>query len=359
MKVIISAGGTGGHIYPALAIINKLKAEENAEILYIGTHNRMEKDIIPKENINYQEIEIYGFSKKLIFRNIKNIYLIIKANRKCKKIMKEFKPDFVIGVGGYVTYPVIKSAHKLGIKTFLHEQNSIPGKTNKVLAKYADVVFVSFQESVKYFSKNIRVEVTGNPCGERALSSEKVDIKSLGLNSNLKLVLIVSGSLGSQTINKVMKEYLLSIDYEKYEVLYITGKDYYEEFIKNVNYPSNVKVIPYYDNFAGLLKSADLVVTRAGASTISEILVTEVPAIFIPSPYVANNHQYYNALELENKGVGIIILEKDLSVDGLKKEINHLLYDATKYQLMKNNFKKNKIESSSNKIYHIIKEIVK
>ena len=170
MRVIVSAGGTGGHIYPALAIINKLKEKENVEILYIGTHNRMEKDIIPKENIHYEELEIYGFSKTNYFRNFKNIFLIIKAQIKCRKIMKEFKPNIVIGVGGYVTYPVIKSAHKLGIKVFLHEQNSIPGRTNKVLAKYADVIGVSFEESIIHFKNHSKIVVTGNPCGERILN---------------------------------------------------------------------------------------------------------------------------------------------------------------------------------------------
>lgn len=359
MRIIVSAGGTGGHIYPALAIINKLKLEEKSEILFIGTHNRMEKDLIPKENIPYQAIEIYGFNKKRIFRNFKNIFLIIKANYKCKKIMQEFKPDAVIGVGGYVTYPVIKAAYKLGIKTFIHEQNSIPGKTNKVLAKYANVVFVSFAESAKYFPKNVRVEVTGNPCGERALTSKPIDKITLGLKPNLKLVLIVSGSLGSQTINKIMKEYLFEIDYEKYEVLYITGKDYYDEFINNEVFPSNVKVVPYIGDFAALLKRTDLIVTRAGASTISEILATEVPSILIPSPYVSNNHQYFNALELEHQGVGVILLEGDLTSDKLKKEINHLLYDKNKYQQMKNNFKKIDGQNSSEKIYLIIKELVK
>ena len=138
MKVIISAGGTGGHIYPALAIVKKIKEKEpNSDILYIGTHNRMEKDIVPKENIKYESIEIYGFSKTMIKRDIQNIGLILKAEKKCLKIMKEFKPDIVIGVGGYVTFPVLRAARKLKIKTFIHEQNSIPGKSNKVLSKNA------------------------------------------------------------------------------------------------------------------------------------------------------------------------------------------------------------------------------
>lgn len=359
MRVIVSAGGTGGHIYPALAIINKLKELKNVEILYIGTHNRMEKNIIPKENIPYEELEIYGFSKTNFFRNFKNIFLILKSQKKCKRIMSEFKPDIVIGVGGYVTYPVIKAAHKLKIKIFLHEQNSIPGKTNQVLAKYADVVGVSFNESLAYFKAAQRVEITGNPCGERALKIKSMSKKKIGLTPNKKLLVIVSGSLGSHTINAKMKDYLLNVGYEKYEVLYITGNNYYEFFINNEVFPNNVKVMPYLDNLAALLKKTDLLITRAGASTISEILALEIPSILIPSPYVSNNHQYYNALEIKNAGAGIVIKEDELDIEILKREVNRLLYDKNKYAEMKTNLKKIGGKNSGDKIIEIIEELIK
>ena len=156
MKIIVSAGGTGGHIYPALAIINKIKEKEkNLEVLYIGTHNRMEKDIIPARGIRYESIEIYGFSKRDILLDIKNIFLIDKAKKRCLELMKEFKPDIVLGIGGYVTYPVIWAANKLGIKTFIHEQNSIAGKSNLMLQKKADLIGVSFEDTIKQF-KSVR-----------------------------------------------------------------------------------------------------------------------------------------------------------------------------------------------------------
>ena len=186
MRIIVSAGGTGGHIYPALAIINKFKEKEkNLEVLYIGTHNRMEKDLIPARGIKYEAIEIYGFSKRDILLDIKNIFLIKKAYKRCIEIMKEFKPDLVLGIGGYVTFPVIKAANKLGIKTFIHEQNSISGKTNKALAKNVDLIGVSFKESIKDY-KNTKGEVfySGNPCGENALSLEPMDKTKLGFKKN-------------------------------------------------------------------------------------------------------------------------------------------------------------------------------
>lgn len=361
MKIIVSAGGTGGHIYPALAIINKFKEkEQDLEILYIGTHNRMEKDLIPKRGIRYEEIEIYGFSKKDIFLDIKNIFLISKAKKKCLNIMKEFKPDLVLGVGGYVTYPVIWAANKLGIKTFIHEQNSIPGKSNLVLQTKADLIGVSFADSAKKFTKaKGEVFYSGNPCGENALSITPMDKKSLGFKDNKKLVVIVAGSLGSATVNEKMSDYLNKASKENYEVLYITGKALYEDFIKNKEFSSNIKVVPYLDNLPALLKNTDLIVTRAGASTMSEILSLNLPAIFIPSPYVANNHQYYNALEIKNNGGGEVIEEKDLTSDILSTKINEVLNNQELYNNMKSNLKKMSMNNSSDLIYSKLKDLIK
>lgn len=361
MKIIVSAGGTGGHIYPALAIINKFKEKEkNLDILYIGTHNRMEKDIIPKRGLKYEALEIYGFSKRDILLDIKNIFLIGKAKKKCLKIMREFKPDIVLGIGGYVTYPVIWAAHKLGIKTFIHEQNSIPGKSNLMLQTKADLIGVSFKESTSFFKKaQDKVFYSGNPCGENALNSEPMPKEKLGLNPKKKLVVIVAGSLGSATINQKMKDYLYKSANASYEVLYITGKSLYDDFIKDSNFASNIKVLPYLDNLPSLLKNTDLIVTRAGASTMSEILSLNLPAIFIPSPYVANNHQYYNALEIKNNGGGEIIEEKDLTSDNLSNKINEVLNNHELYSNMKANLKKMSMNNSSDLIYEKIKDLIK
>ena len=309
VKIIVSAAGTGGHIYPALAIIDKFKEKEkDLEVLYIGTHNRMEKDIVPKRNIPYESIEIYGFSKTNILRDIKNIFLIIKAKNKCLKIMKKMKPDLVLGIGGYVTYPVISAAHKLGIKTFIHEQNSIPGKSNLSLQKKVDLIGVSFRETEDKFTKaKGKVFYSGNPCGEKAIATPPISKEKFGLDPKKKLVVIVAGSLGSSTINNKMVDFLHKAKDANYEILYITGKNLYDDFVKENKFSSNVKVVPYVDGLPALLKNTDLIVTRAGASTMSEILSLNLPAIFIPSPYVANNHQYYNALTLKNNNAGELI----------------------------------------------------
>lgn len=361
MKIIVSAGGTGGHIYPALAIINKFKEQEkDLEVLYIGTHNRMEKELIPKRNIPYEELEIYGFSKRDILLDIKNVFLIGKAKKKCLHIMKEFKPDVVLGIGGYVTYPVISAASELGIKTFIHEQNSIPGKSNLALQKKADLIGVSFKETMASFNK-VKGEVfySGNPCGENALAMPPMDKTKLGLSNDKKLVVIASGSLGSATVNEKMVSYLESAGKEDYEVLYITGKALYDDFVKDHKFAKNIKVVPYVDNLPSLLKRADLIVTRAGASTMSEILSLNLPAIFIPSPYVANNHQYYNAMTIKNAGGGDVIPEKHLTADILSNKINEVLYNEKVASDMKENLKKLSMNNSSQLIYEKIKDLIK
>ena len=356
MRVIISAGGTGGHIYPALAIINKIKEKEpDSEFLYIGTHNRMEKDIIPKKGIPYESIEIYGFNKKNFFKNFKTLNCLFKAFKKTKKIIKEFKPDIVIGVGGYVTVPVIYSAKKLGIKTFLHEQNSLPGKSNKFLLKYADLIGVSFPSSLDLLPKEKTI-LTGNPCSEDALKKEPADKKELGLSDNKKLVLIVMGSLGAGRVSNYLKEELSNFKDKDYEILFITGKDSYEK-VKEKKYPSNVKIIPFYEGLPSLMKKTDLMITRAGASTLSELIALKVPSIIIPSPFVANNHQYINAMDLVKKDAAIMIEEKDLTPNKLSAEVDNIINDDKKIEKMKKNLDKLAVKNSADIIYDNLKRI--
>jgi len=362
LKIIISAGGTGGHIYPAIGIINKFKAKEkDFDVIYIGTHDRMEKDIIPSLGIKYEPIEIYGFSKTKLLRDIKDIFLIKKAYNKCKKIMEEFKPDVVIGVGGYVTMPVIMAAKALKIPTVIHEQNSIPGKTNKVLSKNIDLACVSYENSKKYFMQAKKVVYTGNPCGENALTTKKIPKETLGFKKDKKLLLMVAGSLGSQTINNYFSKFLSQIsESDLFEVLYITGKSHYESFIQDKTFSKSVKVIPFLDNLSGLFSDVDLIISRAGAGTISEILAMELPSILIPSPYVANNHQYYNALDLKNKNVSILIEEKDLDANQLYKKVQLLLSpDNEEYLQMKKELTKLDMKNAGSAIYENIKEILK
>ena len=357
MRVIVTAGGTGGHIYPALAIINKIKEEEpNSEFVYIGTHNRMEKDLIPSLGIPYEEIEITGFIRKLTFDNFKTLFRFFKARKKCLKIISDFKPDVVVGAGGYVTAPVIWAAHKLGYKTFIHEQNSVVGLSNKYLTKYVDRIGVSFESTLSDFPRD-KVSFTGNPCSEKALDVEPANKSEFGLTEGKKLVLIVMGSLGSKTVNEKMVEFVYGFRSKDYEVVFVTGNSYYEK-VDSRRFPDNVKVVPFIDNLARLMKCTDLMVSRAGASTISEITALGIPTIFIPSPYVTNNHQYKNAMDLVRQDAALILEEKDLEKNAFIHMIDEVLEDHEKYQKLKNNVSKLGVKDSSSRIYNILKEMI-
>lgn len=357
MRVIISAGGTGGHIYPALAIIKKIKEKEpGSEFLYIGTHNRMEKDIVPSFGIDFRSIEIYGFNRKKLLKNFKTLKCFLNAISECKKIIKNFKPDIVIGVGGYVTAPVIYSAKKLGYKTFIHEQNSIAGKANIFLSKYADRIGVSFKSTIKDFPE-YKTVFTGNPCSEDAILAKPINKGDIGLSENKKLVLFVMGSLGSSKVNEFLIKTMAMFNQKSYEILFVTGKNDYE-LLKQKKHPSNVKLVPYIENMTRVMKKTDIIVSRAGASTLSEILALKVPSILIPSPYVPNNHQYKNAMDLVSKNAAILIEERDLKGDILVKTIDELIYDNKKIAEMKENMASISVTDSATRIYNTISELI-
>ncbi len=357
MKVIISAGGTGGHIYPALAIANKIKEKDkNAEILYVGTSNRMEKDIVPKAGFDFVGIKIEGLKRSLSLKNIKSAYLFLRGISKCKRIIKKFNPDVVIGVGGYVSAPVIYAAHKLGVKCCIHEQNSSFGMTNKFASKYADKVFVSFK-SLEEKMNDRKFIYTGNPCSEDALKAPVANKEDFGLTPGKKLVLIVMGSLGSKTIGNKMKSMLTLFNNKDYEVMFVTGKNYYDEF-KKIKYTNNIKIVPYVDKMVSLLKKTDCLVSRAGASTLSEISSLNVPSILIPSPYVTENHQYKNAMDLVNKNAAMILEEKDLNGDTLLRMVEKILDDKRFVKELKDNLKEFEVKNSASRIYDEIVKLV-
>lgn len=357
MRVIVAAGGTGGHIYPALAIIERIKKEDkNSKILYVGTTDRMEKDIVPARGIDFVGVEIKGLNRKNVFSNFSVMKKFLKAIKRSKEIIKEFKPDIVIGVGGYITAPVLYAAHKLHVKTMIHEQNSIPGLSNKFLAKFVDTICVSLPGSIKYFPKEKTV-YTGNPRSEEILTIDKVSKSKYGFSSYKKLVLIVMGSLGSTTMTQKLKEAIGKFKGKNYQVLVITGKAYYDEY-KELDIPDNVKLLPYTEELIQIMKDTDLMVSRAGASTISEITGIGLPSILVPSPYVTHNHQYLNAKELEDAGACTILEEKDFSGDALCQKIDSILSDKHVYLSMKKASQSFGIKDSLTKIYQEILKLV-
>lgn len=354
MKFILTAGGTGGHIYPALSLLDEIKKDKKNKFLYIGTKDRMEADLIPSLGIPYKGIDVYGLSKTNIKRNIKNINCIRKSYKECLKIMDEFKPDAVIAFGGYVTLPVVLAAKRKKIKVYLHEQNMIPGRTNLFLARKVNAIFTSFENMDKKLKcKNIIY--SGNPVAQRAIEIKKYDKTKLGFDKNKKLIIIVMGSLGSTSVNEKLLDFLREFHEKNTEILFITGKTSFKDLDNNLIVPSSTKLLPFFDDLPSLMKSADLIISRAGASTIAEIVATKIPSILIPSPYVANNHQYYNALALVKNKVSIMIEEKDLDKDRLIKEIKNI-FASKKYEKIKENLKK-MLDVSPSTI--ILDEIVK
>ena len=356
MRIIVSAGGSGGHVYPALGLLEKVKEDKNNDYLFVGTTDRMESKVVPEMNIPYESLNVHSFNKN-IFSDVKNTINLYKAYKKSKKIIKSYKPDVVVGFGGYVTFPLLVAAKKMGVKIAIHEQNYVPGKSNKILSKLSDLIFTSFEESSKYFDAS-KVIYTGNPCSERAEKAEKLNKETLGFHKDKKLIIIVMGSLGSSSVSEKLKTFLMNFkDYDK-EVLYIVGKQNSSD-IKKLIVPKNTMIVDYVENLPGLMKDADLVISRAGASTISELLALEIPSVLIPSPYVANNHQYYNAKDLNDKNLSFMLEEKDLNKDSLTLVIRNILDNKKMYDSYKENLNKNKKIKSSTIMYKELNKIIK
>jgi UDP-N-acetylglucosamine--N-acetylmuramyl-(pentapeptide) pyrophosphoryl-undecaprenol N-acetylglucosamine transferase len=335
MRVVFSGGGTGGHIYPAVSIARQCLQEiPDTQMLYIGSNRGMEKDIIPFENIPFESIEITGFKRKLSLDNAKTILRFIRGTQRCKAILKKFKPDIVVGTGGYVCGPVIYAAAKLGIPTLIHEQNVIPGLTNRFLSKYVNSVAVSFKGSEVNFPKAKRAIYTGNPRATAVIHADpEKGWESLGLSSGSKLVVVVGGSGGARAINNAMLEMVNDItSLQDTHFIYVTGKAYFDTASQAVReqcseLPGNLHMVPYIHNMPEVLAAASLIVNRSGASFLAEITALGLPSILIPSPNVTNNHQEANARWLAEIGAAQLLLEKDLNGKALSTSIKKIIND--------------------------------
>ena len=332
MKIVMVAGGTGGHIYPAISLAKELQ-KRGHEIYFIGANDRMEKTAVPEAGFKFIGLDIKstsgGFKQKLC-----SLKSMISAYHKCLKILKN-NADLVIGFGNYISLPVLKAATHLGIKTMLHEQNSYAGKANLALEKDAELVVASYEESLKQF-KTKKIEVLGNPqssIASKAVRNPEV-IKEFGLDPNKKTVVIFMGSLGSKTVSKIVGEYIENLDHKNYQLIYATGRNYYATY-KDIK-KENVVIRERIDGL-NVMRNADLVVSRAGATTLAEITALGIASILVPSPYVANNHQYYNAMALVNKDAAVLLEEKDLTAVSLNDKIEELINDdAHRENLAKN-----------------------
>ncbi|QVK17059.1 undecaprenyldiphospho-muramoylpentapeptide beta-N-acetylglucosaminyltransferase [Mycoplasmatota bacterium] len=361
MKIIFSGGGTGGHIYPAIALIKALKKKEpTTEILYIGKKLAQEEKICKNESISFIGIKVRYFYRKLTFKNILTIIEFIKSYCEVKKIIKQFKPDIIIGTGGYVCAPVVYAGARKKIKTIIHEQNSIPGLTNKFLSHYADKIAISFSSSEQYFNHQKTV-LTGNPRAQEVVMSKKIPKNQLKLQENKKLILIFMGSLGAKYVNQsIVKSLPILSKREDIEVIFVTGKSHYDTIIsevKDFKLKQNVFIKDYVENMPQLYQHADLVICRAGATTLAEISAIGIPSILIPSPYVTNNHQEKNALDLVQIGGAVMIKEKDLSEEILTNQILKIIDDPYQLQVLRINNKKLGIPNACDKFIELIEHL--
>ena len=365
MKVIIAAAGTAGHINPGLSIANKIKEEEpSSEILFIGTKRGLEKDLVPRAGYELKTIDAYGLNFKRPDRLIKTL----KGFKEARKIIKEFKPDVVVGTGGYICGAVITEANKLKIPTLLHESNAFPGKAVKMLLPRTDCILVGFEDAKEKLKKAKKVVVTGNPTKIKDLnySEDKKTkiIKDLGLTPDKPILLVFGGSQGAKAINDAVIKIIKNKLNENYQIIWAAGPIQYniikEEFKNNnidiENIP-NAKIYPYIYNMEEIMNISDLFICRSGAMTVNEVSIVGKPAIFIPLPGVSQNHQEYNARVLEKSSAAKIILNKDLKNTDLNEYVENIIYNKNLLREMGSRAKQFAHDDALEKIYKEIKEI--
>lgn len=328
LRVIVSGGGTGGHIFPAVSIANAIKAKHpQAEILFVGAEGRMEMHRVPAAGYKIIGLPIAGFDRKNMFKNIIVLWKILKCERLAKKVIKDFKPMVAVGVGGYASGPTLKVAGSMGIPTLIQEQNSYAGVTNKILAKSAKKICVAYEGMERFFPKE-KIVLTGNPVRQGLVDSRisKAEAsEKFGLDKNLKTVLIIGGSLGARTLNESVLGHLDEIRNSDVQFIWQTGKYYSDEIKKRMSEVKpldNLRVMDFISDMDYAYAVADLVVSRAGAGSISELCVLNKPAILIPSPNVAEDHQTKNAMALANKSAAIFLKDADASEKLVEMAIN-------------------------------------
>ena len=332
MKVIMTGGGTGGHLYPAIAIADEIKKRNpEAEILFVGAETGLEKTLVPERGYEIKLITVAGFNRKNPFKNIEVLKKLMKGNRQARDIIREFGPDFVVGTGGYASAPLVREAQKAGIPSYIQEQNAIPGMTNKLLEKHVRKVFLGFAKAGEHFKQTEKQVVVGNPVRDEFMAMDKQEARErLGYKEDDFVLFAFGGSQGAGRINKAMLHVIKTISGEEnMQIVLGAGSYYYDAILSTLKDDGftpgeNVRIMEYIYDMASYLKAADLIISRSGALSVAEVTVCGTPAIFIPSPNVTGNHQYYNALAIAEEGGAEVIEEKDLDNEKLVGEILRL-----------------------------------
>lgn len=359
MRVIISGGGTGGHIFPAIAIANELKnTMPEVEILFVGAKGKIEMEKVPKAGYSIKGLWISGFHRKLTLRNLLFPIKLVVSIWKSFWILKSFKPDVVIGVGGFASGPVLFVANKLGLPTLIQEQNSFAGVTNKLLAKQVNTICVAYEGMEKVFPKD-KIVLTGNPLRETIFQKVERDeaFEHFGLNPSKKTILIIGGSLGARSLNRSMVANKALLETSDVQVFWQAGKLYLEDFGKEaVAQLPNVTIKDFIDRMDYAYAMADVIIARAGAGTISELCGIGKPVILIPSPNVAEDHQSYNAKALVEKDAAVMI--KDKAVNTMIQTAIDLLNDKTKLEELSVNIKKMAKKNAAKEIVNEVKKMI-
>ncbi len=363
MHILFAGGGTAGHINPALAVAGYIKERHpDVKISYIGTAKKLEAKLVPEKGYDFYTIDVAGFQRSLSPQNIlKNISAVKKAvvsSVNSKRYLQELKPDIVVGTGGYVSGPVLKQAQKLGIKTAIHEQNAFPGMTTKMLAPNADAVMLAMPEANKYLKLKKEPIITGNPIRTELLRVSREEArKRLGFDDR-PVILSFGGSLGAQRINESVSELIKWHNgTDNYYHIHATGKFGYEDMIgslSGVNLSDKINIREYINDMDICMAAADLVICRAGAITLGELSACGKPSILIPSPYVAENHQYHNAMTLKKAGASELIEEKELSGESLIEKVKYLIDNKPRLEEMGCNAKKSAIIDANERIYNTL-----
>ncbi|MBR5155467.1 MAG: undecaprenyldiphospho-muramoylpentapeptide beta-N-acetylglucosaminyltransferase [Clostridia bacterium] len=367
MKILFAGGGTAGHVNPAVAVANYIKEKEPAsEFLFVGTKEGMESTLIPKQGYNIEFIKAHGFKRSISLANIKTVAEIVTGTAKARKIIKSFKPDAVVGTGGYVAGPVLLAAAMMKIPTLIHESNAFPGVTVRMLARFVNVVALGMGDAAKFLKKGCRIEVTGNPVRPSILATTKSNAKKALDLDERKTVLIFGGSLGAEKINEVTVDWISQIAKErKYQIIMSTGRDnHYQGVMKhfgengiNLSEYPQLRVSEYIYDMDLCLNAADLIIARSGGS-VSEMTALGKAAILIPSPYVAGNHQEHNARAVERSGGAVVICEKDLSLKTLKNAAESILENDSVLEKMSQASQSIGIKDATDKIYKILQELI-
>ena len=363
MRIVFAGGGTAGHINPALAAAKYIQQEKpDTEILFIGTKAGMESRLVPKSHFPIRFIEIEGFKRKLSLQNVKRFFKVLKGLWGAERILKDFNPDVVVGTGGYVSGPVVFMASCMHIKTVIHEQNVVPGVTSKMLSKVASKIAISFEESRKYFHNRENIILTGNPLREELFQTTYEKARQRLNVGNEFLIVCFAGSLGAEKINETMVHFIQKIqNQEGIRLVFATGETHYADVRKalqdrgvNLEAVHNVSVESYLYNVSDVYNAADLLVSRSGAITVSEITALKKPSILIPSPNVTNNHQYYNAKILEDNGAAVLIEEQNLNASSLRNTIEKLRRSKTVLPEMANQAGKMGLKNATFDLTNII-----